>query len=81
MKLLENGLQPYPEVTSLFSMRTELLSLSQSCRSLDADPWCKGAITLVVHFPDLEREVTAQWRGRKAQGLLYRIRLLRCICD
>ena len=43
MESFENGLQPYPVATPLFSMRTELLASSQSCCSVDADAWCKRA--------------------------------------
>ena len=36
---LEKGLQPH-----LFSMRTESLASSQSCRTIKADAWCKWAL-------------------------------------
>ena len=32
-------------VTPLFSMRTGSLVSSQTCRSVDADAWCKRALT------------------------------------
>ena len=45
MKSLENGLQPHSGASPLFSMRTESLVSSQSCRSVDPDTWCKQALT------------------------------------
>ena len=42
---LENGLQPYSGVIPVFSMRTESLASSQSCRSGDADACYKQALT------------------------------------
>ena len=33
-------------VTPLFSMRTELIVSLQSCRSVDADAWCKRALLI-----------------------------------
>ena len=47
---LENGLQSHFEVTPLFSMRTESLTSLQSCRSVDADAWCKWAIKEPLGF-------------------------------
>ena len=41
MELLENRLQPHSGVTPLFSIRTESLVSSQSCRSIDAECFCK----------------------------------------
>ena len=38
-------MQSHSEVISLFSMRTGLLVSSQNCRSVDADAWCKRALT------------------------------------
>ena len=37
--------QPYSGVIPVFSMRTESLASSQSCRSGDADACCKQALT------------------------------------
>ena len=37
---------PHSEVTTLFSMRTGSLVLSQSCHSVDAAAWCKRALTV-----------------------------------
>ena len=48
MDLLENGLQPQSGVTPLFSMKMVSLVSSQSSRSIDADTWCKRALTLNV---------------------------------
>ena len=45
IKSLENGLQPHSGVTPLFSMRIESLTSLQSCCSIDADAWCKHALT------------------------------------
>ena len=42
---LENGLQPHSGVTPMFSMRTELQASSHSCHNVDADAWCKWALT------------------------------------
>ena len=50
---LENngvGLQPYSWATPLFLMRTALLASSQSCRSLDADAWCKCYLSHRLHL-------------------------------
>ena len=47
VELLENGLQTYSGVTPLFSMRTESQVSSQSCHSIDADAWCKWALTVL----------------------------------
>ena len=38
---LQNGVATHFQVTSLFSMRTELQASSQSCHSIDADAWYK----------------------------------------
>ena len=45
VELLENKLQPHCRVTPLFSMRTELQASSLSCRSVDADAWCKWSLS------------------------------------
>ena len=45
---LENRLQTNSGATPLFSMRTVLLASSQSCRSVDADAWCKQALKYKV---------------------------------
>ena len=45
---LENRLQTHFGATPLFSMRTVLLSSSQSCRSVDADAWCKWALSVRI---------------------------------
>ena len=44
MESLKNGMQPQSVATPLFSMRTEFLVSSQSCRSVDADAWYKRAL-------------------------------------
>ena len=41
MEPLQIGVATHFQVTPLFSMRTELLASSQSCRSIDADAQCK----------------------------------------
>ena len=50
-----NGVTPewvatyrYFEAIPLFSMRTESQALSQSCRSIDADAWCKRALNICL---------------------------------
>ena len=43
---LQNGVATYLQATPLISMRTKSLASSQSCRSFDADAWCKRALTL-----------------------------------
>ena len=43
MESLQDGVTIYFQATSLFSMRKELLASSQTCCSVDADAWCKGA--------------------------------------
>ena len=48
MESLANILQPHSGATPLFSMRTELQASSQSCRSVDADAWCKRALNDVM---------------------------------
>ena len=42
---LQNGVATHFQASPLISMRTELLASSQSCRSVDADAWCKWALT------------------------------------
>ena len=44
MESLKNGLQSHSEVTSLFSMTAVSLASLWSCRSIDADIWCKRAL-------------------------------------
>ena len=51
---LENGLQPQSGETPFFSINTESLASSQSCRSIDVDAWCKWALSstvLLLHLP------------------------------
>ena len=43
---LQNGVTTYFQVTPLITMRTKLQASSQSCRSVDADAWCKWALTM-----------------------------------
>ena len=46
------GCNPYSEVSPLFSVRTVLLTSSENCCSIDADAWCKGALStthLITH--------------------------------
>ena len=45
---LHNGVATHFQVTPLFSMRTELLALSQSCSSVDANVWCKRALGVSI---------------------------------
>ena len=45
MESLANGLQLNSGVIQLRSMRTVLLASSQSSHSVDADAWCKRALT------------------------------------
>ena len=44
MESLQNGVATDFEETPLFSMRAVLLASLQSCRSVDADIWCKRAL-------------------------------------
>ena len=46
MESLANWLQPDSGAAQLFSMRSVSLVPSQSCRSIDADAWCKSALKL-----------------------------------
>ena len=39
------GCNPILEGAPLFSMRTESVASWHSCRSVDADSWCKQALT------------------------------------
>ena len=59
VELLENRLQSHSEATPLFSMRTESQALSLNCRSVDADAWCKWALT--------------KWGSRASTSLQMRI--------
>ena len=45
MESLENGLQTQSGATPLISMRTESQASSQRCRRVDADAWCKRALS------------------------------------
>ena len=47
MELLQNGIATNFQAIPLFSMRTELLVSSKSCRN-DADAWCKRALNLFL---------------------------------
>ena len=47
---LENRLQPHSGATPLFSIRTESQASSLSCRSVDADAWCKQVLRLHLVF-------------------------------
>ena len=47
LKTVQNGVATNFQVTPLFSMRTELLASLQSCRSIDADAWCKWTLNSV----------------------------------
>ena len=42
---LQNGFATHFQASPLISMRTESLASSQSGRSIDADAWCKQALT------------------------------------
>ena len=44
MESLQNGFATYFQATPLFSMRTKSQALSQSCRRVDADAWCKRSL-------------------------------------
>ena len=39
---------PHCTVTLLFTMRTESLASSQSCRSVDTDVWCKWGLRVTL---------------------------------
>ena len=54
---LENRLQPHSGVTPLFSMRIESLASSLSCRSVDADAWCKRTLRLNSDLRFFRREL------------------------
>ena len=41
---LQNGFATHFQASPLISMRAESLASSQSCRSVDADAWCKRAL-------------------------------------
>ena len=45
MESLQNGVATYFQVTPLISMRTKSPASWQSCHSVDADAWCKRALT------------------------------------
>ena len=47
MKSLQNGAATHFQASPLISMRTELQASLQSCRSVDADAWCKRALSTV----------------------------------
>ena len=49
MESLQNAVATYFQVTPLISMRIKSLVSSQSCRSLDADVWCKRALRTLLH--------------------------------
>ena len=44
MESLQNGVATYFQLIPLISMRTESQALSLSCRSVDADAWCKWSL-------------------------------------
>ena len=46
MESLQNGVATHFQATPLFSMKTESQASSQRCRSIDADAWCKRALTI-----------------------------------
>ena len=46
---LENGLQTHSGAIPLISRRRESQASSQSCRSVDADAWCKRALRQGFH--------------------------------
>ena len=46
MELPQIGVAIHFQAAQLFSMRTVLLASSQSCRSVDADFWCKRTLRL-----------------------------------
>ena len=48
MESLQNVVAIHFWVIPLFSMKTEFLASSQSCRSIDADAWYKGGLNLLV---------------------------------
>ena len=45
---LENGLQTHSGAIPLISIRTESQASSQSCRSVDADAWCKRTLKHIM---------------------------------
>ena len=58
MELLQNGVTTYFQVIPLISMRTESQASSQSCRSIDADAWCKRALKCSHHLGGWEHNST-----------------------
>ena len=56
--ITKNGLLPQSGATPLFSMRTISLVSSQSCRSNDADAWCKRALTADQNLYDPPRKLS-----------------------
>ena len=51
MELCKNGVATHFKVTPLISMRTVSLALMQSCRGVDADAWCKRALSYASSVP------------------------------
>ena len=49
--MLQNGFATHFQASPLISMRAESLASSQSCRSVDADAWCKRALTTKTDHP------------------------------
>ena len=58
MESLQNGVVTYFQETPLISIRTKSQASSQSCRSIDADAWCKQV--LIKENIDLQGERTHQ---------------------
>ena len=54
MDSLQIGVATHLQVTPLFSMRTELLASSKSCRSIDPEAWCKRALTVSCFWGQFE---------------------------
>ena len=48
MESLQIGVATHFQMTLLFLMRTDLPASLQSCRSIDADAWCKRALIRLI---------------------------------
>ena len=66
MEFLQIGVITHFQATPLFSMKTELLALSQSCFSIDADAQCKQTLTVIWLSMTTKFSFRAAW----IQGLV-----------
>ena len=78
MELLENRLRPYSGVTPLFSIRTESLVSSQSCRRIDADAWCKRGLKCLLFRMILT--IFSRTCSSRATYLLTTVSVGMCVC-